>query len=107
VCPVNGEVPVEGSSYLKGVRASKRSGWRPKKAVVADEKIDALCDGLLKWDLARIDCGTNFFNGTVIFDLQAVVGAVEVLDFCPAGALIAKSDDFLECSHIRIVSGES
>jgi hypothetical protein len=35
------------------------------------------------------------------------VGAVEVLDFCPAGALIAKSDDFLECSHLTILSGES
>jgi hypothetical protein len=107
VCPVNGEVAVEGSSYLEGVRACERGGWRPKKTVVADEEIDALSDGLLKWDLARIDCGANFFNDTVIFDLQAVVGAVEVLDFCPAGALIAKSDDFLECSHSTIVGGES
>ena len=106
VCPIDGEVAVEGSSYLKGVRASKRSGWRPKKAVVADEEIDALSDGPLKWELARVDCGTNFFNDAVIFDLQAIVGAVEILDFCLAGALIAKSDDFLEYSHARIVSGE-
>jgi hypothetical protein len=35
------------------------------------------------------------------------VSAVEVLDFRLAGALIAKSDDFLECSHLRIVNGES
>jgi hypothetical protein len=107
VCPINGEVAVEGSSYFEGVRPGERGRWRPKKTVVADEKIDALCDGLLKWELARIDCGTNFFNAAIIFDLQAVVGAVEVLDFCPAGALIAKSDDFLECSHLTILSGES
>jgi hypothetical protein len=35
------------------------------------------------------------------------MGAVEVLDFCSAGALVAKRDDFLECSHAIIVSGES
>ena len=73
---------------------------------MADEKIDALSDGLLEGELTRIDCGTNFFNAAVIFNLQSVMGAVEVLDFCPACALIAKSDDFLECNHVRIVSGE-
>ena len=107
VCPVNSKVAVEGSSYLEGVRTSERGGWRPKKAVVADEKIDALSDGLLEGELTRIDCGTNFFNAAAIFNLQAVMGAVEVLDFCSAGALVAKRDDFLECSHAIIVSGES
>ena len=95
VCPVNSKVAVEGSSYLEGVRTGERGGWRPKKAMVADEKIDALSDGLLEGELTRIDCGTNFFNATAILNLQAVMGAIEVLDFCPAGALIAKSDDFL------------
>ena len=51
--------------------------------MVADEKIDALSDGLFEGELARIDCGTNLFDAAVIFNLQAVVGAVEVLDFCP------------------------
>ena len=106
VCPVNSKVAVEGSSYLEGVRTSERGGWCPKKAMVADEKIDALSDGLLERELTRIDCGTNFFNAAAILNLQAVMGAVEVLDFYPAGALIAKSDDFLKCNHVRIVSGE-
>ena len=94
VCPVNSEVAVEGSSYLEGVRPGERGRWGPKKAVVADEKIDAPSDGFFERELARIDSGTNLLNATVIFDLQAVVGAVEVLDFCPTDALVAISDDF-------------
>jgi hypothetical protein len=63
--------------------------------VVADQEIHPLCNGGFEGALPGVNSGPDLFDRAIVFDLEPVVGSVEVFDLSSASALIAKRDDFL------------
>ena len=96
---VNGEVVVEGEFDFSEGGAAQGNRGVPEESVVADQVIGSRIDGGLKGGGARVDAGGDFFNGAIVFDLESVVGAIEIADFRASGAGVAEGNDFLKGGH--------
>ena len=99
VSAIDGEIAIQCSFNLLIVGAGNRQRRRPIEAVVADQEVDAFCDGGFKGARSSINCCADLSHSAVVLELKAIVSAIEVFDFRAAGALITKSDDFLKLCH--------
>ena len=81
-------------------RAGEGHGRIPKKAMMANEEISSGMNRRLNGSHASVNARSDLFNGAVIFDLESVVGAIEVGYFRAPGAGITESDYFLKGGHI-------
>jgi hypothetical protein len=77
---VDGEVCAEEQPELPVTRPGPRMGRRPEETVVDDQEIGLGVDGALEGGEGGVDGGGDAGNPAVILDLEAVGGAVPVVE---------------------------
>jgi hypothetical protein len=75
------------------------NGGIPEDAMVADQIIRAGIDCRLKRGGATVDARSDFPDGAIIFDLETVVGTIEIADFRAPGTGVAEGNQFLKGGH--------
>lgn len=90
---VDGEVSLEEQSELLVARAGPRMRGGPEEAVVDQEEIGASSGGGLEGGEGGVDGGGDAGDAVVVLDLEAVDGAVPVLELVDAEESVAVTDD--------------
>jgi hypothetical protein len=77
---VDGEVAVEEKPELLVAGAGPGVGWGPEEAMVDDEQVGPGGDGASECGASGVDGGGDTRHVTIIVDLQAIGGAVIVVE---------------------------
>lgn len=81
---VDGEVVFQQELKEFVAFAGPGMGWAPEESVVDDEEIGLGGDGECDGGEGGIDGGSDAGDGAVVFDLEAIEGAVVVFDVAGA-----------------------
>ena len=92
---VDGEVVVHGQFEFLIEGPREVCGRVPKHPMMDNHQVRTCLDGQFEWDPSGIDGGGHATDGSIVLQLETIVGSGKVRDGGQVGHVVAKSGNLI------------